>query len=133
MEGRSYSHTIDVQYRDLDPRSHVNHAVFVSYMEQAKGAFFAEVLGTPLEAVNTVVKALEVDYERPIPGGSAVTIELQVATVGETSLGIAYELTVDDDVVATANTVSVLLDSETDRPQPLSEDWRERLEPYRQE
>ncbi|WP_390192182.1 acyl-CoA thioesterase [Halalkalicoccus salilacus] len=115
MDERTYGYTTDVRYRDLDPRGHVNHVVYVSYMEQAKGAFLEDVVGVTLDEVNTVVRSLDVDYERSIESGQQVTVDLRVESVGETSFTITYRLNADGDEVATARTVSVLLDEEGSR------------------
>lgn len=129
MDGRTYGYTTDVRYRDLDPRGHVNHVVYVSYMEQAKGAFLREVVGVPLDEVNTVVRSLDVEYERSIESGQEVTVELRVENVGETSFTIDYRLSADGEEVASAETVSVLLD-EDGTPRPIPDDWRRRIEEY---
>lgn len=127
--GDEYTHEIQVQYRDLDPRAHVNHAVYVSYMEQAKGRFMAEELGTPLAEADTVIRHLEVDYRAPIEAGRTVAVTVRPADVGETSFTLDYELTVagDGEVVATGRTVSVLVGP--DGPRPLPEAWRAALAP----
>jgi acyl-CoA thioester hydrolase len=126
---RTYDHDIEVQYRDLDPRRHVNHAVYVSYLEQAKGEFFLDVLDTSLAAVDTAVRHLEVDYRAPILSDRTVTVALRPVELGETSYTVTYEILDDDTVAATAETVSVLLDDDG-RPRSLPGTWRERLAPY---
>lgn len=130
MEGNAYRYTCDVRYRDLDPRHHVNHAVYVSYMEQAKGAFFADVIGVPLDRAPTVVRALEVDYRGPIESGQAVGVDLRFDEVGETSFTVTYRITADGELVATAETVSVLLDEESGKPRPIPREWRDRIAAY---
>lgn len=133
MDGPTYSYTTDVRYRDLDPRGHVNHVVYASYLEQAKGRFLKEVVGVPLDESNTVVRKLDVEYERSIESGREVTVDLRVTNVGETSFTIEYEMADDDAIVATARTVSVLLDPETGRPRSIPEEWRERIEAFGRE
>lgn len=129
MAPETYDHEIEVQYRDLDPRKHVNHAVFVSYLEQAKGAFFVDVLDTSLADANTAIRTLEVDYEAPIMPDRRVRVSLGPVTVGETSYTIDYEIASQGEVVAAATTVSILLD-EDGRPRSLPDAWRRRLDPY---
>ncbi|MHB9286028.1 acyl-CoA thioesterase [Halobacteriales archaeon Cl-PHB] len=129
MPPERYHHDLEVQYRDLDPRSHVNHARYVSYLEQAKGEFFRDVLGTSLAAANTAVRHLELDYRSPIEYDRSVTVALGPIDPGDTSYTIAYEITDGETVVATAETVSVLLD-DNDRPRSLPESWREAIESY---
>lgn len=125
----TYTHALDVQFRDLDPRNHANHAVYVSYCEQAKAAFFAEVLDTSLADAPTVVRSLDVDYERSLELGDRVVVTLQVGHLGRTSYSIEYDLAVDGERVATARTASIVLDG-AGSPEPLPDAWRERLEPY---
>ena len=129
MSHQTYTHDIEVQYRDLDPRRHVNHVVYASYLEQAKGRFFHDVLDTSLVDTSTVVRTLEVDYRAPIDPDETVRVALGPVAVGESSLRIEYELSVEGRVVATARTVSVRL-GEDGRPERIPDAWRERLAPY---
>ena len=125
----TYTHALDVQFRDLDPRSHANHAVYISYCEQAKAALFEEVLESSLADAPTVVRSLDVEYERSVEWGDRVVISLQVGHLGRTSYSIEFDLAVEGTTVATARTASVVLDG-AGNPKPLPEAWRERLEPY---
>jgi len=129
MTPATYDYDIAVQYRDLDPRKHVNHAVYVSYLEQAKGAFFVDVLGTSLADVDTAVRSLDVDYLAPVLPDRTATVTLGPIEVGETSYTIAYEVVADGTVAAEAETVSVLLDDDG-RPRRVPDAWREHLAPY---
>ncbi len=129
MTHETFDHDIEVQYRDLDPRRHVNHARYVSYLEQAKGKFFVEVLGTSLSVANTAVRHLELDYRAPIEPDRTVQVSLGPVDPGDTSYTIQYEVTDGETVVATAETVSVLLDDDG-RPRSLPEEWRDRIAPY---
>jgi len=126
---RTYTHDIEVQYRDLDTRRHVNHVVYAAYVEQAKGRFFVDVLGISLADAPTVVRTLELDYRAPVDPDRTVRVTLGPIAVGETSIRIEYELTVEGTAVATARTVSVHLDDEG-RPAPVPDEWRGRLAPY---
>ncbi|MFB6117490.1 acyl-CoA thioesterase [Halosegnis sp.] len=127
MTGRTYTHDIAVQFRDLDTRAHVNHVVYGAYFERAKERFFADVLGVPLAEAPTVVRSLKIEYERPLGPADKVTVTLGPVETGETSITIAYTLETDAPV-ATGQTVSVyLVDGE---PAPLPEEWRAALAPY---
>ena len=132
MSAAEYTHEIEVQYRDLDPRAHVNHAVYVSYMEQAKGRYMADVLGVDLSEAGTVVGHLEVDFRAPVEPGETVTVAVRPADVGETSVTLEYTLSVDGRIVATGTTVSVRL-GEDGRPAALPDAWRDGLEDPRGE
>lgn len=129
MSHRTYTHDIEVQYRDLDTRRHVNHVTYAAYVEGAKGRFFADVLGVSLADAPTVVRTLEVDYRAPIEPDRTVRVTLGPVAVGGSSLRIEYELAVEGSLVATARTVSVYL-GDDGRPGRVPDAWRERLAPY---
>ncbi|NHN59793.1 thioesterase family protein [Halorussus rarus] len=129
MTPRTFTHDVEVQFRDLDTRAHVNHVVYAAYFERAKERLFEEVLGVPLSEAPTVVRSLEVDYVAPIGPDRTVTAALGPIETGETSLTIEYELRDGDDVAATGRTVSVYL-GEDGRPASLPTAWREALATY---
>lgn len=129
MVARTYAHDIEVQFRDLDTRAHVNHVVYAAYFERAKERLFEEVLGVSLSDSPTVVRTLEVDYRASIGADRTVTVVLGPIETGETSFTIEYELDDGDDIAATGRTVSVYLD-EYGRATSLPTAWRDALAPY---
>ena len=129
MTPRTYTHDIEVQFRDLDTRSHVNHVVYASYFERGKERLFEEVLDISLSNAPTVVRALEVEYVASIEPDTTVTAVLGPIESGETSLTIEYELRDAEDTVATGRTVSVYL-GEDGQPTSLPHAWRDALSPY---
>jgi len=96
-----------MQYRDLDARRHVDHAVYAAYLEQAKGRLFRDVFGVSLADAPTVVRTLEVDYRSVIDLDGTATVTLGPVDAGETSLSIEYGIAADRTTAATARTVSV--------------------------
>ena len=132
MSADTYTHTIDVRFRDLDPRGHANHAVYISYCEQAKAALFEEALTVSLADAPTVVRSLDIEYEQAVTLGDRITVAIAVGHLGRTSYSLEYDLAVENERVATARTTSVRLDSEG-TPEPLPDSWRERLGPYHNE
>lgn len=129
MSHRTFTHDVEVQFRDLDTRAHVNHVVYAAYLERGKERLFEDVLGVSLSEAPTVVRSLDVDYVAPIAADSVVTVAVGPVNVGESSLTLDYELRVEDEVVATGRTVSVYLDGEG-TPASLPDEWREALAPY---
>lgn len=128
-----YTHELQVRFRDLDTMAHVNNAVYASYLEQARVGYFREVVGERLESVSTVLARYEIDFRRPITVDDAVTVAVDAATLGTSSITLEYDVRAADGdgadrLAATASTVSVLVDPETGDAQPLPEAWRERIE-----
>jgi len=125
MSEYSFTHDVAVRYRDLDTMGHVNNAVYASYFEQARVAYFDEVLDVPLRDIESVLASLDVDFRRPVEIDHDVTVAVRVAELGETSLTMEYEVRADGGVAATGETVQVAVDTETKSSKPIPESWRE--------
>jgi acyl-CoA thioester hydrolase len=121
-----------VRFCDLDAMGHVNNAVYATYLEQARTEYYRQVIGTPLDEVPTVLAHLELDYRQPINLADDVTVAMRVTSLGESSLVMDYELRTDSNVAATAETIQVVIDFETERSVPIPNEWRERIDRHRE-
>lgn len=135
MNSFDYTTKIQIRFRDLDTLGHVNNAVYVTYLEQARVAFLEEVVGmTPADA-GIVVASLSVDYEQPVTIENELTVGLTVPMeeVGEHSFTLRYEVfTEDNSRVATAESVQVAYDSENQSPRQIPEEWLDAVVEYRE-
>lgn len=122
-----FSSDIQVRFRDIDAMGHVNNAVYATYVEQARTEYFEQVLDEDLDAVSTVLASLELSYERPILLDQSVTVGIDVPEMGRSSLPMEYQVLADGDQAATAESVQVFLDPETEKPYPIPERFRERI------
>jgi len=119
----AFSLPIDVRFSDLDALGHVNHAVFITYLEHARTRWWQQLLGERrFEEEGFVMARVEIDYRKPIGLGDQVRVELRCAHVGHTSFSLAYKVVrgKDDVVLAEGQTVQVMLDFATQRPKPVS-------------
>jgi acyl-CoA thioester hydrolase len=122
------THVEQVRFRDLDPMGHVNNAVFLTYIEEARAALLAEVgAATGLEDMNMIVARVEIDFRAPVRFGQEVEISVHASRFGTKSFDLDYELRVDGDVVAEAKSVQVAYDYSRREPVPLPAEWREKL------
>jgi acyl-CoA thioester hydrolase len=126
---------IDVRFRDVDAFGHVNNAVFLSYVEQARVRYLSEALGRPITLTDIsqlplILAHLAIDYRSPIFFGEQVDVATRVDWIGRTSFGMAHRLTAGADahVVAEVDSVLVSYDYTSARPMPVPADWRDRLE-----
>lgn len=122
---------LDVRLRDVDFMGHVNNAVYATFLEEAREAYFADVIGVSLTDVGTVLATLTIDYVRPIEADADVTVALRVSELGTSSLPMEYEIRADGERAATARTVQVLVDRETEQSQSIPTEWRTRIEAAR--
>lgn len=130
MTDLPYRTEFPVRFRDHDRLGHVNNSVYATYVEQARVDAFEDAFGDEWSDLNTVLAHLELDYRTPIEGFGTVTVALGIVDVGTSSFETTYELSFEDEVVATASTVQVVVDPETKSSTPVPEEWRTRLERF---
>jgi acyl-CoA thioester hydrolase len=125
--GAMFEHQVDVRWRDVDALGHVNHAVFLTYLEEGRDAFFAQTLAS--DPIYVVVR-LEVDLRAEVRyPDRRVTVRIEVERLGTTSLTTRETIiTPANEVVAEARVVTVRWDSGQRKPVPFSEAERARLE-----
>jgi acyl-CoA thioester hydrolase len=123
-----FAHSEQVRFRDLDPMGHVNNAVFLTYIEQARVAFFAEAgAATGLEDMTMIVARVEIDFKAPVRLGQEVEISVRASRFGTKSFDLDYQLRVDGETVAEAKSVQVAYDYGRREAVALPADWREKL------
>ena len=128
MTRGEFTHVEQVRFRDLDPMGHVNNAVFLTYIEQARFAFFAAVgAATELEDMNLIVARVEIDFKAPVRLGQEVEISVRASRFGTKSFDLEYELRVNSRLVAEARSVNVFYDYGRREPAPIPDDWRRQL------
>jgi acyl-CoA thioester hydrolase len=71
-----------------------------------------------------------VDYHRPIELGDTVEVRMRTEELGESSIPMTYELRVDGELAATAETIQVTFDRETGESVALPAEWRDRIEAF---
>ncbi len=123
--GAVIEHTVDVRWRDTDALGHVNHVVFLTYLEEGRDAFYRQILGDPYY----VVVRLEVDLRAEVRHQDRrVTVRIEVERVGTTSLTTRETiLSASAQPVAQARVVTVRWDPGQGKPVPFSEDERARM------
>src|SRR5439155_25987713 len=98
MSSGDLVHEEQVRFRDLDPMGHVNNAVFLTYLEQARVAFFAQAgAATGLKDMNMIVARVEIDFKAPVRLGQEVEVSVRASRFGTKSFDLEYELRVDEE------------------------------------
>jgi acyl-CoA thioester hydrolase len=130
-----FIHRLEVRFRDCDPMGHVNNAVYLTYLEQARFAHWRALgltegeRGRPGSRLPGVILArAEIDYRRPASYGDVLDIKLTIPTFGRTSCTYEYEIVeASGSIVATAKTVVVSFDYAVGKPVPIPEGLRQAL------
>ena len=119
-------HSEPVRFSDLDGFGHVNNAVFSTYLEQARLAWFGADEPMPLRDV--ILARTEIDFRSPVVYGETVEIGIRPVRVGTKSFELAYELRAGGRVVAEAKSVLVGYDYEREQSVEVPARWRRRIE-----
>ena len=90
MDGYPFVHREHVRFRDVDSMAHVNNAVFSTYLEEARLAWFGDADPQPLEDV--ILARTEIDFRSPVQVGEMVEIGVRPARIGTKSFELEYEL-----------------------------------------
>jgi acyl-CoA thioester hydrolase len=122
----AFERSVDVRWRDADALGHVNHAVFLTYLEEGRDAFFVETLRSD---PNYVVVRLEVDLRSEVRlSDRPVTVRIEVEHLGTTSITTRETIFLPSgEVAAEARVVTVRWDAEERKPAPLTEAERAQL------
>ena len=126
MEGFPFEHRETVRFRDLDGMGHVNNAVYSTYLEQARLAWFGDDERLPLADV--ILARTEIDFRSPLAVGEVVSIGVRPSRLGTKSFELEYELRSDGRLVAEAKSVLVGYDYTRGESALVPERWRRKLE-----
>ncbi len=124
MQGFDFVHRETVRFRDVDAMGHVNNAVFLTYLEEARIAFLQPFGAEP---AGMILARVEIDFRAPLQIGDEIEIGVRPARVGEKSFDLEYEVRAGETVAAEAKTVIVSYDYETGRTVEVPQAWREAL------
>lgn len=116
-----------MRWGDMDAQGHVNNAVYLDYLQEARVDFLLS--GPPvlhrLLDTGVLVASHQVQYLRPVTFSERpVTVRLWVDAVGGSRFSIAYEVLDGPDLAARARTVAVPFDLATNTLRRLTADER---------
>lgn len=126
--------SIDIRFRDIDALGHVNNAVYFTFLEIARSAYFAALLGRPLgvEDFSIVVAEAQCRYRSPAFYGERLIVEMAAVSVRSRSFELRYRISVEETgrLVAEARTVQVAYDHQARRGTTFSPEFRQKVERF---
>ncbi|MCY0898393.1 MAG: thioesterase family protein [Firmicutes bacterium] len=113
-----------VRFGETDMAGHVNNAVYLSYLEEARIRFLEEVLG--VTELPFILASAKLDFLRQVFFRDALTVTTGVIRLGRTSLHLVHQLrrNADDALALQSETVLVHFNYATQKPEPLPSSWR---------
>jgi acyl-CoA thioester hydrolase len=132
MDGFRFVHAQEVTFRDLDVFGHVNNAVYLTYLENARIGYMREVLSIEsLEDLLVILATVRIDFRSRASLGEVLEIGARVSRIGTKSFDLNHELRGPDArLVAVASTTLVTFDYRGDTTMPVPDLWRERIQSF---
>ena len=121
---------IEIRWRDLDVYGHVNHVVFLTYLEEARDEWLGRALESPDSVWSYVVARVEIDYRRELRlEDDVVVARCRLERIGNSSVTTRESLAKrDGELAAEASAVLVARDEQTGRSRPINERERAAFE-----
>lgn len=121
---------VEIRWRDMDAFGHVNNAVFLTYLEEARDEWLARLSRAAGETIEYLLARLEIDYRRELTqSDSEVIVRCRLDSLGKSSIETREEIsTTDGIIVAEARAILVVRDPKSGGSRPLSEAERRVLQ-----
>ena len=117
-----------LRFNDTDRLGHVNNAVFAVMLEQGRTELALEAgLSLDTDGTALVIVRLELEFLREMAWPGTVTVETEVARLGNRSFTLRQRLLSASELCARAVTVLVVMDRAARRALPLDSAWRDSL------
>jgi acyl-CoA thioester hydrolase len=133
MQDFKFSQTLEVRYNDLDTMRHVNNAVYLTYIEQARSTYLAVACQWDWHTLGMVLAKTDINYRKPIHFQNKPTVWIRTSKLGKSSITQEVVITEKDRnnlIYAEATVVLVHIDYKSGRPLPLPDYMRSRIQNY---
>jgi acyl-CoA thioester hydrolase len=129
LEDFPYRLTDNVRFADLDPNQHVNNAVYASYFETGRVTLVKDRgNGLMPEGLSWMLVRLDIHFRAELKWPGTIEMGLGVAKFGRTSVTFDQVVFSETRCVASAQSVTVLIDESTRKPTPLTAEIKTNFE-----
>jgi len=129
-EGYSLVVPIEVRFKDIDMMGHVNNAVYLTYFENARAAYWRALGAWTGRPERTYVLAqAECDYRSPATLDDDLGCHIRVTRLGSSSFAFQYLLRDETTgrTIVEGRSVQVMYDYDRGKPRPIDDDLRNRI------
>ena len=124
--------TDNVRFADLDPNQHVNNAVYATYFETGRVTLMKDrSFGLMPPGLAWIMVRLDIHFRAELRWPGTIEMGLGVTKFGRTSVTFDQVVFSEGRCVASAQSVTVLIDESTRKPTPLTAEIIEKLQRWR--
>lgn len=114
ISGFKFRTPITTRFNDFDIFGHANNAVYLTYFEMARSAYWNEIIKWDWDGMGIIIAKAEVLFLKPILLDDRIQAYVRTSKVGTTSFELEYTLTKgigeDEQICTTGSTVCVSFD-----------------------
>ena len=126
-----YRLTDNVRFADLDPNQHVNNAVYATYFETGRVTLMKDrSYGLTPEGLAWIMVRLDMHFRAELRWPGTIEMGLGLTKFGRTSVTFDQVVFSEGKCVASAQSVSVLIDEATRKPAPLTAEIVAAFQPW---
>ena len=131
LEDFPFRVTDNVRYADLDPNQHVNNAVYASYFETGRVTLMKDSSrGLMPPGLSWMMVRLDMHFRAELRWPGTIEMGLGLVKFGRTSVTFDQVVFSQGKCVASAQSVSVLIDETSHKPMPLTAEIVAALQPW---
>lgn len=132
MEGFHFKIQIPIRFADIDALGHVNNAIYLTYFEIARSAYWAEIIKWDWKLFGIIIRKSVVDYLKPIILADEVYAYVRTSKIGNSSFELDYVLVRiingSEEICTTGQTLCVSFDYTLQKPTQIPEFQRQMME-----
>lgn len=121
--------SVDVRFRDIDAGGHAHHTLVLVYFEEARSAYWSEVVGREgIGEIDFILAGCAVRFRGRIFWPQRLTVGARVSHLGRSHWEMAYEVRGEEgELLADGETSQVMYDYDRGRPKRIPPEVRERI------
>jgi len=126
-------HEIVPRFRDTDAMGHINNAVYITYLEVARQAYWARLVARDdYRRVPFILAHVSCDFRSEALVDEVLEVGLRCERIGDKSFDFRYRIQERDSgrVVVEARSVQVCYDYAAKRSIPIPDELRARIETF---
>jgi acyl-CoA thioester hydrolase len=132
MSDWPFSHFDEVRFADLDTQGHLNNVAFLVFVESARMAYAASIVGEhpelrPSATFSYMVVEVKISYRSPGEFRELIETALRPSSVGRSSFHTDFEMRAGERLLAEGYSVMVTYDPIAGQGVPVPAPLRERL------
>jgi acyl-CoA thioester hydrolase len=128
MKGYHFKTQIPLRFADIDALGHVNNAIYLTYFEIARSAYWAEIVEWDWKSLGIIIRRSVVDYLKPILLSDNVYAYVRTSKIGNSSFEMEYVLVTNingnEEICTTGQTLCVCFDYLLQKPALIPEKQR---------